>query len=694
MVSSWLPQNIQKRIFKYVLNRLSVFSNLDLENVDVSVGTTSNFSLNDVQLDTEKITIPGVFLRDGSIQRLDLKLGMLGGIQIDGSAIDLTIALSAPRIDDLSMLLNRTTADIAQSIVLPGEDIEDGEYEEDELQNEGFGFGEFKPTVARAFDVAVSQLTIYLRDISVKLVIDHETTLQLSIGKISMKTLEPGIRHVVVSDVEVVLFSPSLETPNESEEGDIAGFEDQPIRETDDDDVEKSQLMESMLFSHEEASTMYMSALSTVLEESRNAPPKPRILWCQKADIHFKGLGDDILIDVDKVHISLHPIPVVLLSLFKKFKEIVANDYQEEAQISNSLQAEGENHSRLAGISVAEASLSVSPLLPNGLFEDPNSIALTLTACTLDMRTTTSLLTVSEISAVAGEEKILKFSKGVDPEADFTCQLATETTILLPNPAFINASLNDLGPLLSCLRDLHVASVRVSKLEAVGRGSPDDSPSRISLQTNTFDVSLSTGTCIPNITVFPVTLKDHLMHIDKVTVKLENDLILVQNLIVSFDDNGATHIVRQDSMEVQAEVAIKLIIDKVLIDGTHSSLTYLLRDFQGWSIPQRLHALPVSTSGTSTPTTPNRGVHIVVDRIPLSINITKVESKVELPQKMGVFEVDSANVILNIISSDVMQIAISTLYLSRDFSDIDPNVKHVPLVYNAFPSRVSLVCVF
>lgn len=686
MVSSWLPQNLQKRIFKYALSRLSVFSNLDLENVDVSVGTTSNFSVNDVQLDPEKINIPGVFLRDGRIQRLDLKLGVLGGIQCDGSAIDLIIALSQPRIDDLTELLSRTTANLAQSLVLPGED-EERDGVENATENEGFGFGEFKTTVAKVVDAAISQLTINLRDISIKLIIDHETTLQLSVGKASLRTVKPGIRHVVISDLEVVLLSPDLEFRNIQETEEQLS-EEHLSEEQPDVDPERSQMMESMLFSHEEASTMYMSALSTVLEAARKAPPKPRVVWCDKADVRFKGLVRDIVIDVGRVHATLDPLPIVVLSLIKKYQEIIKGAVSQSSSLEH--QDDDGVHSVLSGISVAETTLSVSPLLPNGLFEDPSKLELHLKESSLIVGSN-HLLTIDKISASAANETIVTFNNTDEPESDLTCSFVSDIKILFPNPASLNVSLTEIGPLLSCLREL-ASVISFSRANSTpSRSQVGQSSSNILLQTNTFDIVLSTGNCASNITLFPVTLKSDIIQIDKVVAECGNDSIEIHNLSISLSDNGVTHIIRQDSVEVQAEVTTKLTIDKILIDGTHSSLTNLLKDFQAWTIPEWPYLIAYGTNGVSTPKL-GRGVQIATDSIPFSARIGKVESKLELPDNLGIFELDCGTVVVNLISSNSVQVEVSSLYLSRDFSDIDPTIKHVPLIYNTFPSVVS--CLF
>lgn len=58
MIPQWIPQNIQKRLLLYVLQQLSLFSEIDLPNLEeVSL---NNIILKDVALDPEKVgKLPG-----------------------------------------------------------------------------------------------------------------------------------------------------------------------------------------------------------------------------------------------------------------------------------------------------------------------------------------------------------------------------------------------------------------------------------------------------------------------------------------------------------------------------------------------------------------------------------------------------------------------------------------------------------
>ena len=321
MIPSWLPQNIQKRIFKYILTKLAVFSNLDLDNLDVSLGTAKpNLSLHDVILDTEKFSIPGLYVRDGNIKSLDLKLGFVDGILIDGSSINLTIALaSSNQHDNLSDLLSRTTADLAASIIpeakgsihqeLSGTVLDQlGDEEEEEEDNDsGFGLGEFADVISKVVDAAISQIRMSLKDVRITVIVDEQTTLILTIEELKMSTDDKGIRQTSIVNFEVLHNEDHSTVPTDNV-ADNLGEE-----EEEDDNLEESQLMQSTLFSHEQASSMYMSAMSTVLEASRKQVTIP-IVTCDSIEASFKGtvIVSNLNVRAGKCHMNLDALPKLL----------------------------------------------------------------------------------------------------------------------------------------------------------------------------------------------------------------------------------------------------------------------------------------------------------------------------------------------------------------------------------------------
>ncbi|GME80457.1 unnamed protein product [Ambrosiozyma monospora] len=117
-----MPQNIQKRLLKYVLQQLALFSEIDLPNLDVSLGTNSRISLTNLELDIERFSIPGIYVRSGSIRETELVLTMGDGVNINCTGLEMTITPSATTGTNKSdseheFSLAKSTADLANSVM-------------------------------------------------------------------------------------------------------------------------------------------------------------------------------------------------------------------------------------------------------------------------------------------------------------------------------------------------------------------------------------------------------------------------------------------------------------------------------------------------------------------------------------------------------------------------------------------------
>ncbi|VVT47472.1 uncharacterized protein SAPINGB_P001728 [Magnusiomyces paraingens] len=236
MAPPWLPQNIQKKVFQYILSRLQIFSNINHDNIDVSFEVTQtplSLSLKDVELDTEKLSVlSGLYVRHGKISSLDLKLAVLGGIRIDGSGIKLIASLSEKILNDkeeITSLLARTTADLASSILISNDDgknltdsitsshigdsgsfFSESTFSENSFST-GYGLGDFSGFYTKVADAAISQLNVVLRDINVRLILE-DVTLDIVINTFKLSTNEDGLRQVSISDFEWILISSNEQT--------------------------------------------------------------------------------------------------------------------------------------------------------------------------------------------------------------------------------------------------------------------------------------------------------------------------------------------------------------------------------------------------------------------------------------------------------------------------------------------------
>ena len=121
-MSSWLPQNVQKRLLLYVLQQVSLFSNVDLTNLDVSLGSQSQFSFNDIDLNVKEIKLPNVDVLSGKIEKLNLQLAVAGNVDISGEGLTFVLKpIDRFFEDDLSdqwaSSLTKSVIDMTKSIM-------------------------------------------------------------------------------------------------------------------------------------------------------------------------------------------------------------------------------------------------------------------------------------------------------------------------------------------------------------------------------------------------------------------------------------------------------------------------------------------------------------------------------------------------------------------------------------------------
>ena len=129
MIPQWIPQNIQKRLLLYVLQQLSLFSEIDLPNLEeVSL---NNIILKDVALDPEKVgKLPGCNLRYGQIGSLELTtISGISGVNIDVNDAEIVISpdfdIDENMTNQVAFLLAQSTANLANTIMLNTNDGSD-----------------------------------------------------------------------------------------------------------------------------------------------------------------------------------------------------------------------------------------------------------------------------------------------------------------------------------------------------------------------------------------------------------------------------------------------------------------------------------------------------------------------------------------------------------------------------------------
>lgn len=115
----WIPQNLQRRLLLHVLQQISIFSNLDLSNLDISLGSNSKFSFTDIDLHVSEIFIPYFDVKSGSVSQLDLKLNVSGGLEASGKGIHFTFIIKPEEItpEDISFSLSKSIQNLTTSII-------------------------------------------------------------------------------------------------------------------------------------------------------------------------------------------------------------------------------------------------------------------------------------------------------------------------------------------------------------------------------------------------------------------------------------------------------------------------------------------------------------------------------------------------------------------------------------------------
>ncbi|GEQ70166.1 hypothetical protein JCM33374_g3842 [Metschnikowia sp. JCM 33374] len=383
MYSNWIPQNLQKRVFLYILQQLSLFSGIDLPNLEeVSLG---NIHLRDVSLDPEKITkIPGLRLRHGNLRSVALKGSVKDGAHLEIAGVDLVVAPSIDNlhedIENAQASLAQSSADLTSTILLDsplspgssprgsGENSPASPFSTPKEPSNSFSSPASRSpppstsekdlprdlpqpppstrskdssdttrprasssesarrpsslggVMSRAIDIALSKLQIRISDINVKLIV------------------EPGDASSPETQKNQ---PPSSETAPRSEDRSEDGVSEDSQSEESDDDMDymadepaEESLMDSMVFTHEEASSIYMSATSQTLPNPQNKDTVPSseeadivpLFYIDYIDVSFQNVSplSNVRVDIKNINVSAVPllptVSIVLNSLSKLFK--------------------------------------------------------------------------------------------------------------------------------------------------------------------------------------------------------------------------------------------------------------------------------------------------------------------------------------------------------------------------------------
>ncbi|AQZ14620.1 ATG2 (YNL242W) [Zygosaccharomyces parabailii] len=310
----WLPQMIQKRLLLYVLQQVSVFSNVDLSNLHVSLGSSSQFSFNDVNLVVDEISIPGLDMQSGTITHLDIRLNVSGGVSVYGKGLELVVRpqCSTQDSDSGNFSLAKSIQDLTNSIMQFKDSNQSGMSSvENELNSEFLTSPattssssslssreeiEAVPAVSaletvknRILNVALSKLMITFEDVTFKLLFEDYEVIVVKLEKICLKTGENNVRKITVHNLDAIRMKRNVDVPN--------------------------NLSSTVYYSQSEAASMYMSAM----ESPKNDPVDSNgeqsgsvtdLVRVNSIDISFEGLASiedlslrDLMVDVDIIRI-------------------------------------------------------------------------------------------------------------------------------------------------------------------------------------------------------------------------------------------------------------------------------------------------------------------------------------------------------------------------------------------------------
>ncbi|CAI1670153.1 hypothetical protein SEUBUCD650_0N00920 [Saccharomyces eubayanus] len=342
----WLPQNIQKRLLLYVLQQISLFSNIDLSNLDVSIGSKSHFSFHDVNLSLDDLNIPNVQINEGIVDELVLKLTVSGGVEIDGSGLRFVITpLYSTGSQELpSDFLAKSIHDLTNSMLQFTDPLssQNNRYNEDDISSSDSS-GDLGSTTEtsktsgnssyslqnmrnKALNVALAKLKIALKDITICFIMNEtdpsQSIVEVHLESIQLTTTNGNLRHINIGNLTVSL------------------VQKQTVSSASSHSSNNDDLSQSVCYSKMEATSLYMSAMEeqlndddeseTTQTQQNDDKSKETLMEINDLNIAFKGLSSindlkmyDIAIDIQDVHLTIYKIIKTNNPILKSIMEII-----------------------------------------------------------------------------------------------------------------------------------------------------------------------------------------------------------------------------------------------------------------------------------------------------------------------------------------------------------------------------------
>lgn len=572
-MTSWLPQNVQKRAFQYLLNRLAVFSDLSLDNMDVSLGTSQKAVLTNVKLDPDRLDLPGgIYVRSGHIDELCVQIEVLGGggiaISIDG--LELTASVKAVDVEQatehVEEFLQQTTADLAASILSEADTVDTDEMldpaEEPPLLGMGGGGGLSEAVIKRVTGSVLSQLKVSITNAKIVLFLAADEKMEVRISSINLKP--KGLREFGLDITGLRLMRPqtaSVEAPSESS-APATGPTGYTSSDSDSDsdtysDAKKS-LMQSTIFSHAEASSIYMSAIASS-EPGLLAPPAmDGILWVDSISLQLnilegeeEGAGDRLAVacDVGTIRTSLSMFPTVLVSLVKladtgKPKPSSRPSSEDSNASPNSL-------SFTLSISTIEACISALDT-SSWQFVHPHNLLLAVKHVTIDL-TEVQSLQLATVKLQRDTQTLFQFED--DITKDIMVKMSPSSlTVLMAKKATASFAVADLADILTLVKGISESFGELGKGSKKTKKAANDD-TEISLQTNTFTINFTDdGTPLFTAYCLPFCISQSRLTTSRISITAGDAGVTVKDialvLVPGEDDMVSNNIVPQTLLHV------------------------------------------------------------------------------------------------------------------------------------------------
>lgn len=567
MAPQWMPHDIQKRLLKYILEQLSLFSKIDLANIDVSLGTKTQVNLKDVIIDVDKFSVPGAYLRDGTIDNLDLALTVSDGVAVNCDGLHITVSPSTNKNStstpsNKKFSLTKSTVDLAKSTTF--DDYVEDSIDEDDLvqsieksimnppdtdeQPPTNGSSTLNSVMQKAAEYALSKLSLNFTNIYITIVADPLTA-ELYIANASFSS-DGQTKKSKFGGIEIrkVSFEPtsshsSNEEEKEEEEEEEDSYDDQlmatSFMSASKADIHKS-LVQSMMQSQDPSSAEFMTAQTEFFNAASNfdvkepeAPTKKltRIAYIDKLEMSWDGLQSlkDVEIRLGTIKIAAAPIPDTLESLstyLSQVRRLATNAMRSfSKQSTDSDVQEDEGESMLDNLTIGKILVDLeSNLLEDGNFAS-NGPRISLSDISLELKSLHYYYgSIANICIGRnGDDSILHITKKKteDPDMEFEIQAGALTHFVSTISPTMNLCLNvdDFAPIYNYMHKV------LKSVASLGNGSPQKSFNEYILRILglTVNISLAQSEKL-SLTFSPITVGNSgvLLSIDSINGWYEN----------------------------------------------------------------------------------------------------------------------------------------------------------------------------